>query len=119
MIVTTLKPDIVIIDENKKKAVIYELTVPFENNIHTQHKYKSEKHAYFETDIKQYDTTVVSFEVGARGFFTGVSKLRLNNIHKQFIKKPIKCKTVSANIQSLVTLLSNYTFTARKQMTYF
>ena len=28
MTVTTLKPDIVIVDEQNKKAVIYELTVP-------------------------------------------------------------------------------------------
>ena len=40
MTVTTLKPDIVIVDENNKKAVIYELTVPFERNIDKQHKYK-------------------------------------------------------------------------------
>ena len=33
MMVTTLKPDIVIVDEINKKTVIYELTVQFERNI--------------------------------------------------------------------------------------
>ena len=98
--------------------MIYELTVPFENNSHTQHKYKSEKYAHFETDIEQYDTTVVAFEVGARGCLTSENKFRLNDMHKQFVKKHIKCKPFSANIQSLATLSSYYIFTARKHMTW-
>ena len=61
MTVTPLKPDIVIVDKKEKKAMIYELTCPFESNIHKQHKYKSDKYSNFETDVKQYHTKVVAF----------------------------------------------------------
>ena len=40
MTVTTLKPDIVIVDDKNKKAVTYKLTVLFERNIDKHHKYK-------------------------------------------------------------------------------
>ena len=68
--VTPLKPDIVLVDEVNKKVMIYELTEPFEKNIHKRHKYKCEKYAHFETDIKHYDTKVIAFEVGSRGGLT-------------------------------------------------
>ena len=53
MVVTNLKPDIVIIDDKKKEAELFELTCPVEHNIHKQHKYTSDKYAHFETDIKR------------------------------------------------------------------
>ena len=114
MTVTTLKPDIVVVDETNKKVVIYELTVPFEKNIHTQHKYKSEKYAHFETDIKTYDTTVVAFEVGARGGLTDENVKRLTSMHKEHLSKHIKKKHFLQNIKSLATLSSYYIYTARK-----
>ena len=68
MTVITLNTDILVVDEkNNKKVVIYDFTVPFEKNIQTQHKYKSHKYSHFQTDIKIFDTTVVAYEVGARG----------------------------------------------------
>ena len=41
--VTTLKPDIVIIDKRRKNIHIFELTVPGEKRINTAHKLKLEK----------------------------------------------------------------------------
>ena len=79
--VSSLKPDIVIVDEVNKKVVIYELTVPFEKNIHTRHKYKTEKYAHFEADIKQYKTTVVAFEIGSRGGLTDDNVKWLTEAH--------------------------------------
>ena len=38
MVVTNLKPYIVIVDETKKEATIFELTCPMEHNINRQHK---------------------------------------------------------------------------------
>ena len=111
---TNLKPDIVILDEKNKKAVIYELTVPFETNIHKQHKYKSEKYAHFETDITSYDTTVIAFEVGARGGLTSENTSRLSEMHKTYIPNHTKSKNFIRNIKSLATLSSYYIYTARK-----
>ena len=81
MIVTNLKPDIVVVDETNKKVVIYELTVPFENNIHTQHKYKSDKYAHFQTYIKSYDNKAVAFEVGSDDNIK-----RLTNMQNQHLR---------------------------------
>ena len=94
--------------------MIYELTSPFEKNIHTQHKYKCDKYAHFETDIKSHKTTVVAFEVGARGGLTDQTIARLTNMHKQHLHKHIKKKHFIQNIKSLATLSSYYIYTARK-----
>ena len=52
MTVTTLKPDIVIIDEKNKKVVIYELTVPLKKS-----RIRETKHLSTNADIST-DTTV-------------------------------------------------------------
>ena len=77
----------------KKEVVIYELTSPFEKNIHIQHKYKCDKYAHFETDIKSHKTTVVAFEVGARGGLTDQNITRFTNMHKQHLHKHIQKNT--------------------------
>ena len=64
MVVTNLKPVIVIIDDKKKEAKLFKLTCPIEHNIHKQRKYKSDKYAHFKTDIKTHKTKVCAFEVG-------------------------------------------------------
>ena len=94
--------------------MIYELTSPFEKNIHTQHKYKCDKYTHFETDIKSHKTTVVAFEVGARGGLTDENVKRLTSMHKDHLSKHIKKKHFLQNIKSLATLSSYYIYTARK-----
>ena len=118
MTVTTRKPDIVIVDEKNKKAVIYELTVPFERNIPTQHKYISEKYAHFETDIKKHSLLVVAFKVGSRGGLTKENTKVLGDIQKQVMKKNIQKKNFVNNIKSLSVMSSYYIFTARKHMSW-
>ena len=68
--VTTLKPDIVILDKEKKKIHIYELTCPGENYIDTRNIEKANKYAHFTTDIPEYKCTVSCFEVSSKGFIT-------------------------------------------------
>ena len=46
---TNLKPDIVIVDETKKKLHIFELTVPLTMNIDQRHSEKSHKYTPFLT----------------------------------------------------------------------
>ena len=66
MALTTLKPDIVIVDDKNKTVDIFELTVPFEGNIKKRNLEKSNKYAHFVSDIKTYKATVIAFEVGSR-----------------------------------------------------
>ena len=103
--VSSLKPDIVLVDEVNRKVVIYELTFPFEKNIHTRHKYKCEKYAHFETDIKHYDTKFIAFEVGSRGGLTANNVKRLTDMHKH-MQKHIKKKQFIENIKCLAILSS-------------
>ena len=117
ILVTPLKPDIVIIEENTKKAFIYELTVPYESNIERQHKYKEDKYAHFQTDIKTHNTSMTAFEVGARGTITPDNMKRLHSIHKH-MKKSISKSTFINNIKALVTQSCYYIFTARKHPTW-
>ena len=117
MVVTNLKPDIGIIDDNKKKSTIFELTCPMEHNINKQHKNKADKYAHFETDIRTHNTTVCAFEVSSRGTLTNEKTARLSSIHK-YLKKHIKKSTFIKNIRTLSTLSSYYIFTARKNQTW-
>ena len=112
LIVTTLKPDIVILDETKKEAFIFELTCPFEQNIHKRHKQKADKYAQFETDIKSYATKVNAFEIGSRGTLKPENLNRLSHNHK-YLNKNIR-----KNIRALSTLSSYYIFTARKHTSW-
>ena len=43
---TTLKPDIVIVDKNKKEVSIFELTVPSETRIEISNKLKLDNHFF-------------------------------------------------------------------------
>ena len=56
--ITTQKPDIVILDEKVKTMQIFELSVPFEQNIELRHTDKSNKYATLQLTV--LDTTVVS-----------------------------------------------------------
>ena len=105
-------------DNVKKEVVIYELTSFFEKNINTQHKYKCDKYAHFETDIKSHKTTVVAFEVGSRGGLSDENIKRLTNMHKQHMNKHVKKKKFLHNIKSLAILSSYYIYTARKHPTW-
>lgn len=46
-VLTSDRPDIVILNNKSKKVDILELTCPFEMNIDTAHLYKENKYAYF------------------------------------------------------------------------
>ena len=45
--VTTLKPDIVVIDKNTKSVTIFELTVPAEHRLKIAHDLKYQKYSHF------------------------------------------------------------------------
>ena len=48
--VSTLKPDIVIVDKQQKSVSILELTCPTEHRLDIAHRLKKEKYTQFETD---------------------------------------------------------------------
>ena len=69
VLVTNLKPDIVIIDKQKMNVNIFELTVPGEKRLAISHTLKTEKYQHFSTDITRFSTTVTPFEIGSNTGF--------------------------------------------------
>ena len=115
VLVTNLKPDIVIIDKMKKSVSVFELTVPGEQRLEIAHKLKFEKYQHFISDIHRYSTTVVPFEIGSNtGYINKENKVGLNSLHK-FCKKNIKLKKFTNNISAITVMGSYYIFNCRNQ----
>jgi hypothetical protein len=112
--VTAHKPDLVIIDEKNNSLYICELTVPFETNIETRHREKSDKYAHFVTDVTQMNTSVICFEIGSRGFISTRNQSSLNALHK-FVKPGLKLPKFKQNISALSLYSSYHIFICRKE----
>ena len=72
IVVSKLRPDIVIVNNKTKSVHLVELTVPFEHNISKAHERKTQKYADLVSDITQngYKCTLTCVEVGSRGLVT-------------------------------------------------
>ena len=98
--VTRLKPDIVIVDEIKKKLHIFELTVPLTTNIDQRNSEKTQKYTPFLTDITNYACTVNCFEVSSTGYINARNKSTLTTLHS-FLGKDMKKSVFLSNLNSL------------------
>ena len=115
IIISPLKPDIVVVDTTKKSVNIFELTVPGETRILEAHRIKTEKYQHFQSDIKSYKVSVIPFEVGSHtGYISRDNVSRVNALHK-FCKKDIKLKNFKKNISSITVLSSYYLFNCRNE----
>ena len=120
VIVTNLRPDIVIINESLREVVIFELTCPWDSNIDRSHAYKEDKYAPLVADISHaYTTYLFYIEISVRGQVSGVNKKRLKSyVYRSCVDpKPIYKSLVE--ICSKIALLSSYSiFTARNEPTW-
>ena len=115
LLVTSLKPDIVIIDNRDNSVKIFELTVPAEHRIDTASKLKMAKYQHFSSDISTHTTSVVPFEVGSHtGYISSENKKNLHTLHK-FCTKDIKFKKFQENLSSIAAISSYYIFNCRNQ----
>ena len=115
IIVSTLKPDIVIIDQKTKFVGIFELTVPGETRIREAHRLKSEKYQHFRNDINSHTVSILPFEIGSHtGFISRDNMATLNTLHK-FCTKDIKLKQFTNIISSITVLSSYYIFNCRNE----
>ena len=118
--VTTLKPDIVVIDKRRKTLDIFELTVPGEARINTAHKLKLEKYEHFISDIQLYTVSITPFEIGSHtGYISCDNKTYISKLHKlhKFCKKDINLKQFRKNISAITVLGSYYIFNSRNTET--
>ena len=113
VLVSNLKPDIVVLDKKKKEVHIFELTVPNEQRIETSNQLKFKKYKHFLTDIKTYKPSLTPFEVGAQtGYISKENRKNISNIHK-FCKTSIKLKNFLNNVSAISVLSSYYIFNCR------
>ena len=115
--VTTLKPDIVILNDQAKTIHLFELTCPSENNIEQRHTEKSNKYAHFTTDISDYKCKVDAFEVSSKGFLTTRNHTTLATLHK-FINPAIKLQHFKKNISALSLAASYHIFNCKSEPTF-
>ena len=80
VLVTTLRPDIFLVNVNLREVVLFELTCPFERNIESSHAYKEGKYAPLVSDLsRNFKVFHFSVEVGARGMISKANKARLKS----------------------------------------
>ena len=53
ILVTSLRPDLFLVDESEYVAVLFELTCPWDTNIEKNHDYKQAKYAPLVADLSE------------------------------------------------------------------
>ena len=120
ILVTALKPDIVVVSETSEEVIVFELTCPWDTNIVRSHDFKSEKYAPLIADLSR--SRVVSFfpiEISARGQITKDNRSRLKSFLFKCCAEPKSICKPLLNTASKASLLSSYSlFCARKEPTW-
>ena len=110
IIVSKLRPDIVIVNTKKKFVHLVELTVPFEHNISKAHERKTHKYADLVLDISQNgyncNLTCIEIAIGSRGLVTPDTNKRISEIFSSIKAKPPK--SLKKDL-SKIAILSSYT----------
>ena len=114
---TSLKPDLFIINESARLAIIFELTCPWDSNIERSHNFKEEKYASLVTDLSQNFTVFqFSVEVSVRGQLSGPNKARLKSFSYRCCRDAKSITKSLAKVTSKAALLSSFSvFSARRE----
>ena len=114
IIVSKLKPDIVIFNKQRKSIHLVELTVPFEPNIAKAHDRKQGKYLDLVSDITDngFACDLTCFEVGSRGLITPNN---VGYIDKVFSFVGARSKKSFLRELSKLALLSSYTIWNARQ----
>ena len=115
VIVSKLKPDIVIQNKQENSIHLVELTVPFETNISKAHERKQTKYLDLVSDISDNGFTcdLTCFEVGSRGLITQENVGHIVEIFS-FVGKSKPSKKFMKEL-SKMALLSSYTIWNARQ----
>ena len=117
MLSTSLKPDLFIINESARLAIIFELTCPWDSNIERSHNFKEEKYASLVTDLSQNFTVFqFSVEVSVRGQLSGPNKARLKSFSYRCCRDAKSITKSLVKVTSKAALLSSFSvFSARRE----
>ena len=85
IITTDQRPDIVIINRQEKKIVLFELTVSFEKNADAANARKTRRYIDLTSDINKNGWTAenIPFEIGSRGHINNRNKSSIQNVLKK------------------------------------
>ena len=115
LVVSTLRPDIVIVDKKNKEVNIFELTVPSESRIKISHNLKYQKYQHLISDIGGQSVNIIPFEIGSQtGYISLENKEYCKKLHK-FCQSDIKLRKFKQNISALTVLSSYFIFNSRNQ----
>ena len=84
ILITNLKPDMVIINRQNKTLILFELSVPFETNIDSTHSYKIDRYLTLIADIEDtgYKVKYYPIEIGSRGYISKDNISRFRSLSK-------------------------------------
>ena len=79
ILITSQRPDLVVIDQALKKILILELTVPYDINVDSAHDRKIKRYENLVRDLNTvgYETIYLAIEIGARGFISKDNQSRI------------------------------------------
>ena len=117
ILVTNLKPDLFIVNEVLKVAIVFELTCPWDSNIARSHAMKEEKYASLVNDLsRNFKVFHFSFEVSVRGQISSDNRVRLRNFVFRCCGSQKKLMKKIFYSCSRAALLSSFSiFSARKE----
>ena len=107
ILLTNLRPDLVVIDRVKKSVIILELTVPYETNFANAQERKCLKYSAVISGLEEagFQCTFFSLEIGSRGIaahgtcsilrkISGASKKSTREFVYSMVKVALKCSYV-------------------------
>ena len=113
ILITLLRPDLVIVDYNEKTMSIVELTIPFDSNIESANNRKIKKYENLISDIENEGLSVrfFAFEISSRGYISPDNQKRLKQIMTltdSFTHKMLN--SLKLSLQKIVLVCSYCTF---------
>ncbi len=108
ILVTNLKPDLIIVNRPEKTITLFELSVPFETNISNTHARKVDRYKNLIADIEErkYKVQYFPVEIGSRGYIDKENCQRLKcMLHK--LKVGLKFTSIKGDL-SKIALLGSY-----------
>ena len=114
---TSLRPDLFVVNEITRTAIIFELTCPWDRNIDRSHSYKEEKYAPLIADLSAtYKVFSFSVEISARGQVTVQNRARLKAFSYRCCRDAKLATSLMVKNGSKAALLTSFSlFSARKE----
>ena len=119
IILTSSRPDLILINRTEKRIDVLELSCSFEKNIESAHQIKELRYFDLKTDLQQagWLVNLVPFEIGSRGLVTKRNKTALINTFKRNHIK-VKHNNLIKNVSKISLLCSYVIFQARTEPTW-